>query len=495
MKKIIVYFVAFLTFLDLSAQINLIKPENFLPKYGNNFEYFLNYVGKNSDNYFFKGEANYINNKKYKASIYYQANFESNKVDIISLTDYSILNDIVVNEYLKVYTSERSNLKDPNKIMNINLLKFEQISNKPEKINIHQFNFGEYKKDCKAHVFSSFSPDKQKIGFILLVFDENNYLYNIQGAIFNQMDELIWSQTIQIKDPSLLNKFENFSLTNDGKINIIISQFDKFISPFYIKNHIIYTIDGNKFDQKIIETNSAKVVSSDLKFLTNGDIIFLDNIKINKNSNDAFELIKYRLESKTIVRNIISFPNQEQINTYVYSFKKNIKEYIFDFIDIHENANNELYLIFQDLNISSSAISENYFTRNIYIHKFSEDFSEHNRITIPHSLFFKTEISSKEFTGMSKIYSYCINSDLYLAYNENVNNFKAKKFNIWFINDDVFGENNRIVLTHIDPQLNFETFCSTEALNSTITLKQTLFNFENKIFFATDKHAIGFIEF
>lgn len=495
MKKIIIFYtLLFLSFSNIFSQIEINKTSSILSKDEKKFEYYISQIGQNEKYQYFKGFADYAYFDSYFDCIYYQKNIETNEVDATSFNQYKILNETVNNGFLKVYTYDITKMNNSKEFININLLEISELNTKPLSTTIYKFDIGNSNINS-LKIASAVSLDKQKIGFLLSFFDKNYKLYKLEAVIFNQENEIVWNQNIVLKDPIQTNVNNLLSLTNNGKLYFVTSEYNRLISPFFIINHKIISIDEDGSSIHNIETSSKKVVSSNVKSLSTGEIIIVDNIEYKSGNNKELEVIKFNSETQEIMNKTISLPKKNYGSQFVYNSKINTNNYFYDLIDIHENANKTIVLIFQDLHISNSTGKYKISSRNIYLTLLSDNFSDNNTVIIPHSSVFKTNIYTKECIGMSKIYYYNINGDIYLVYNDHLDNYLKPNSKEWLTNEDLLGEKNGIVLTHVDDQLNVESFCSRGENNSKITLRQCLYNQKNKIYFINNKYELEYIKF
>jgi hypothetical protein len=480
--------------LPLFSQTNLNLNNIELPKFDKRFFFHFDYLGKTENLHFFRGTADYIHVDNYYADIYYQTDLESKKVEAISLLDYNVITNRVSEDRLKVYTYNLSNTNEKHKKVYIDLFEFENFDTDRSTKRIFEFDYSEFKY-CRVVMKSSISPDNQKISIVLLVIDNFNMIQKIETVTFDNSDELIWNQSVLFKESNYYYADFYTCLLDNNELIAILNQFQKKTYPKLLLKHTILTISPNDYSFKDIEPNLHQIQMSNVKFLKNGNIVFVDHVFKDLN-HFGYNITIYFPNSDQNKNLFIGIPDELQRKSFSYSpLEKKIPKFTFELIDIHEKINGELMFICEDVKSTVGGLGFKRKSQNIYVYQIAADYNSMSTLTIPHSLNFKSYNSSKEFIGMSKIYSYCIENDIYLVYNENIENFKTNtNSDIWLTNDDVYDEKNGIIVTKITDSLSYHSTCLNNYSKSIITLKQTLFFKNDMIYFLTDKHSIGNIE-
>lgn len=474
MKKIVFVLLSIIYLsLPLFSQTNINLSNIELPKFDKRFFFHFDYLGNTENFHFIKGTADYINSNYYYACLYYQTDLETKKVNAISLLDYSIINDRVTQDHLKVYIYDYLNSQDKNKKVNIDLLEFTNFNSSKVTKRIYEFDAPD-NKNSKIVIQSSISPDKQKIGIIMLVTDNYNTIQKIDVAIFDNSDELLWSQSVILKETNCISTDFYAFLSDNSELITVLNQFDYKLIPDTLIKHTVLKINEDNYSFHDFKPTLTQVQKSNIKFLQNGNIAFVNKIVQNQ------VLVGYDINIYATNGNknlFVNIPTENQRNYFIYTpLPKKKLTYKMEYIDLHEKKNGELVLICEDVKSYDGLIIFKRKFRNIYVYQIDKKYSSINTLIIPYSLNFKSYNPSKEFTGMSKIYSYCKDDDIFLVYNGNINNHGTKTIaGIWKTNEDVYDNNNGIIITKINDAFKYNSTCLKHNLKSQLTLKQTLF--------------------
>jgi hypothetical protein len=499
MKNFIFILYFLFSFWSVGFSQNPIVISNFpFFRYGRNANSYFEFIGNFEESKIFK-QCTDLNAKGYIQN-FWKFDLEKKTVQNLSFRKSSNLCERINESNFKVYNYE---LLDQNSNNNDFLIKiicsdFENLNPTTSNRTIYQFNYKQF-YPCRIIVKSAVSPDNSKLGLFIMFIDVNQKISNIHGVVFDEYDEIIWGKSYPNFDRIEDCEITSFIVTNQNQIISVFDsiKIDNFNNIDKITKHFYMFLSKDYFKITEINLDEYIVKNSKFKYKDNGDFLFCD-ISFSKTvcNEQSFNVSIWDSTGKQIKQ--INIPYTDKLfnnSKYVYKDNSYLKQkYTVNYTDIVEMNNGNIVIVAQ--NNCEKIVFPNVkkIKKDILLISLSQDLNQNTTAVIPYISDYLYVYKEREMNDMHNVFVLKTNEDIYLCYNDNIENYINGDYKLWKTNKNIKKDINCIVFTKIDENLEFKFHYTTQKNKKNI-LRQPLFVDENTIYFLTLDYNVGYLNY